>query len=86
MSNFQKGIFDKIQQNANVNPDDIYKIANSVKNADFSDEKTVRQLIRHLGKMANKPISKQKEDKMVQAITRNKMPLDMQSLNRLFKE
>ncbi|HLR40617.1 MAG TPA: stage VI sporulation protein F [Virgibacillus sp.] len=86
MSNFQKGLFEKLQQNANVNPDDVYKIANSVKNADFSDEKTVRQLIRHLAKVANKPISKEKEDKIVQSITKNKMPMDMQSLNRLFKE
>lgn len=86
VSNFQKGLFDKLQQNANINPDDVYKVANSVKNADFSDEKTVRQLIRHLAKLANKPISKEKEDKIVQSITKNKMPMDMQSLNRIFKE
>lgn len=86
VSNFQKGLFDKIQQNANINPDDVYKVANSVKNADFSDEKTVRSLVRHLAKIANKPMSKEKEDKIVQSITKNKMPVDMQSLNHLFKE
>lgn len=86
MSNFQKGIFGKIQENSNINPDDVYKIANSVKNADFSDEKTVRQLVRQLAKVANKPISKQKEDKLVQSITKSKMPMDMQSLNNLFKD
>lgn len=79
-------IFDKIQQNANIKPDEVYKIANSVKNADFSDEKTVRQLVRQLSKVANKPISKQKEDKLVQSITNSKMPTDMQSLTHLFKE
>lgn len=85
MSNFQKGMFDKIQQNTNINPNDVYKVANSVKNADFSDEKAVRNLVRHLAKMANKPISKEKEDKIVQSITNNNMPTDMQSLNQLFK-
>ncbi|WP_156289240.1 stage VI sporulation protein F [Oceanobacillus salinisoli] len=86
MNNFQKGMFDKIQQNANINPDDIYKVAESVKHADFSDERTVRKLVRHLAKMANKPLSKEKEDSIVQAITNNKIPADAQSLNELFKK
>jgi len=86
VNNFQKGLFDKLQENANVNPDDVYKVADSVKHADFSDEKTVRKLVRHLAKMANKPISKEKENKIVESITKNKMPKDMSSLNQLFKK
>lgn len=86
MSNFQKGMFDKLQKNANINPDDIYKVADSVKHANLSDEKTVRKLVRHLAKLANKPVSKEKEDKIVQSIVNNKMPMDMQSLTQLFKK
>ncbi|GAB3791825.1 stage VI sporulation protein F [Virgibacillus kimchii] len=86
MSNFQKGLFDKLQENANINPEDVYKVADSVKNADFTDEKTVRKLVRHLSKMANKPVSKEKENKIVESITKNNMPADMQSLNQLFKK
>jgi hypothetical protein len=86
VSNFQKGLFDKLQQNTNINPDDVYKVADSVKHANFSDEKTVRNLVRHLAKLANKPISKEKEDKIVQSIVKNKMPADMQSLNQIFKK
>ncbi|WP_164218969.1 stage VI sporulation protein F [Virgibacillus sp. YIM 98842] len=86
MNNFQKGLFDKLQENANIKPDEVYKVADSVKNADFSDERTVRKLVRHLAKMANKPISKDKENKIVESITKNNMPTDMQSLNQLFKK
>lgn len=85
MSDFQKGLFDKIQKDANINPQDVFKVADSVKNADFSDEKTVRNLVRQLSRLANKRISKQKEDKIVEAITKKNVPMDMQSLNRLFK-
>ena len=85
MSDFQKGLFDKIQQNANIDPQEILQIAESVKNADFSDERTVRNLVRKLSRIANKPISKQKEDKIVESITKNNVPMDMQSLNSLFK-
>lgn len=86
MDKFQKGLFDKIQQSTNINPNDIYKVADSVKNANFSDEKTVRNLVRQLAKMANKPISKEKEDNIVKAIVNNKIPADPKSLNQLFKK
>lgn len=86
MSNFQKGLFDKLNQKANINPDDVYKVADSVKNADFSNEETVRNLVRKLANMANKPLSKEKENKIVQSIIKNKMPADIESLNQLFKK
>nr|WP_245301536.1 stage VI sporulation protein F [Virgibacillus natechei] len=79
-------MFDKIQQNANINPNDVYKVADSVKNADFSDEKTVRRLVRQLSKLADKPLSKGKEDKIVESIIKNNMPMDTESLNQLFNK
>ncbi|SHF57057.1 stage VI sporulation protein F [Ornithinibacillus halophilus] len=81
-----KNIFDKLQNDANIDPSQVYKVADQVKNADFSDEKTVRKLVRHLAKMANKPISKEKEDKIVKTITSNNMPMDMNTLNQMFKK
>lgn len=84
MNNFQKGMFDKINQKSNISPDEIYKVADSVKHADFSDEKTVRELIQRLSRLANKPVSKEKEDKIVEAIVKNKVPMDSQTMNNLF--
>ncbi|WP_101844098.1 stage VI sporulation protein F [Halobacillus sp. Marseille-P3879] len=85
MSNFQKNIFDHLQNKANINPDDVYKVADSVKNADFSDEKVVRRLVRQLARVANKPVSKQKEDKIVEAIVNQNLPMDMNTLSKYFK-
>ncbi len=85
MSELEKDLFEKIKQSTNVNPDDVYRVAESVRHADFSDERTVRNLVQHLSRMANKRLSKEKEDQIVQSITKNNMPTDMQSLNRLFK-
>ncbi|WP_010530828.1 stage VI sporulation protein F [Lentibacillus jeotgali] len=86
MSKFQDNLFDKVQQNSDISPNEIHKVADSVKNADFSDEKTVRNLVRRLSKLANQPISKAKEDKIVESITKNNMPVDMQTLNKMFKK
>nr|WP_256521689.1 stage VI sporulation protein F [Halobacillus sp. A5] len=74
-----------MQNKANINPDDVYKVADSVKNADFSDEKVVRRLVRQLARVANKPVSKQKEDKIVEAIVNQNIPLDMNTLSKYFK-
>ncbi|WP_163583389.1 MULTISPECIES: stage VI sporulation protein F [Gracilibacillus] len=85
MSDFKQNMFDQIQKNSNVQPDQIMKVAQSVQNADFSDEKTVRKLVKQLAKLSGKPVSKQKEEKIVKAITSNNMPKDMNSLSKLFK-
>lgn len=86
MANNQDNLFGKIQKNSSINPSDIYKVADSVKSADFSDERTVRKLIRQLAKMANKPVSKEKEDKLVKTITNQNVPMDMQTLSQMFKK
>ncbi|MGP4041347.1 stage VI sporulation protein F [Gracilibacillus sp. D59] len=85
MSDFKQNMFDQIQKKSNVQPDQIMKVAQSVQNADFSDEKTVRKLVKQLASLSGKPVSKQKEDKIVKAITNNNMPKDMNSLTKLFK-
>lgn len=86
MNDNQKGIFNQIKNKTNLKPDDIFKVANSVQDADFTDEKTVRDLVKQLSHMANKPISKEKEDKLVETITQNKIPKDVNALGKQFKK
>lgn len=76
-----ENLFKKIQNQANINPEEIHSIAESVKHANFTDEATVRNLVKQLSSLANKPISKEKEDKIVQAITSNQFPKDLNSLD-----
>ncbi|MFC4404342.1 stage VI sporulation protein F [Gracilibacillus xinjiangensis] len=86
MSDFKDKMFDQIQKKSNIKSDQIFKVAQSVQSADFSDEATVRKLVRQLADMAGKPVSKEKEDKIVRAITNNNMPADMNTLSKLFKK
>lgn len=86
VSDYKNKIFDQISNQSNMKPEDIMKVAQSVQNADFSNERTVRQLVKQLSQMAGKPVSKQKEDKIVQAITNNNLPKDMNTLTKLFKQ
>ncbi|KQL42262.1 MULTISPECIES: stage VI sporulation protein F [Bacillaceae] len=85
-NNNPNGFFDKIEKKANVSKSDIFKVADSVKDANFKDEATVRKLVRQIALMTGRQVSKEKEDKIVQAIVTNNMPLDFQSLTNMFKQ
>ncbi|MBN8234689.1 stage VI sporulation protein F [Halobacillus kuroshimensis] len=85
MSDFQKSIFDHLKKKANIDAQDVFKVADKVQHADFSDEKTVRGLVRQLSAVAGKNISKQKEDKIVEAVISQNMPLDMNTLGKFLK-
>jgi len=75
--------FNRIKQSTNITPDEIYNIAESVKHANFNDEQTVRQLIQHLAKVANRSISQAKEDQIVEMIVNNNVPMNMDELKDL---
>ncbi|MBB6452196.1 hypothetical protein HNQ94_000641 [Salirhabdus euzebyi] len=86
MSKDSNNVFDHIQNKSNLSANEIFKVAESVKGANFKDEKTVRQLVRRLSKMANKPLPKEKEDKIVEMIAKQNMPLDMNTLQKMMKK
>ena len=64
-------IFKKIESKTNIKKDDILRLANSIQNKNLNDEANLRQLIHDVSRMANKEISKDKEDKLVETIKGN---------------
>ncbi|MCL1631838.1 stage VI sporulation protein F [Sporolactobacillus sp. CPB3-1] len=76
--------FDNIEKKTNVKKEDILKIANSVSNADFSDPKVVKDLIARIGNTAGVPVSKEKEEALVKAITAGNIPGNFASLSKIF--
>lgn len=78
----QKNIFNKIQNETNLRPEDIYQMAASIKNADFSNERAVRNIVQQISKMAGKNLSADKEKKIIESIVNNKVPNDVQDLKR----
>ncbi|OZM58667.1 sporulation protein [Lottiidibacillus patelloidae] len=76
--------FNNIEKKTGVNMGEVLKLAQSLQSANFKDEKTVRDVIQKVSKIANKPVSKEKEEQIVQAILKNNMPLDLASLTKMF--
>lgn len=76
-------MFGNIEKKTGVKMDDIMKLAQSLQSADFQDEKTVRKVIRKVSALANKPVSKKKEDALVKAIVNGNVPKDMSSIEKM---
>lgn len=77
---------DQIGKKTNVRPEDLIKLANSVSQANLRDEATLRQLIKQVAQLANRPVSKEKEDQIVSAILNNKAPTDLSSLSKMLNK
>ena len=78
-----KKLFGDIENKTGVKMNDIIKLADSLQSANFKDEKTVRKVISQVAQLAGKKVPKEKEDKIVDSIVNNKMPLDFNSLSKM---
>ncbi|PYZ97459.1 stage VI sporulation protein F [Alteribacter lacisalsi] len=79
-------MFKGFEKKTGVKMDSVIKLANSVKNANFKDEATVRDLIQRVSKLANRKITKEKEDQLVQTILSGKTPKDLGAIKKMMDE
>lgn len=77
------GFFKNIEKKTGVNMKDIFELANSLQNANFKDEKTVRNVIRRVSQIANKPVSKEMEDNLVKSIINDGKQLDFNTIAKM---
>jgi hypothetical protein len=75
-----KNVFDEINKKSNIDKNTIFDIADSIKNANLSDEKVLRKLIRDISKIANKPVSKDFEDSIINKIKKDGVPSNLNDL------
>ncbi len=77
---FTDNFFDKIENKTKVNKETILGLANKLQQNDLKDEKTLRDIIQELGKMTGKNISEDKQNKIIEAVTNDKVPKDLDKL------
>ncbi|WP_257346999.1 stage VI sporulation protein F [Pseudalkalibacillus decolorationis] len=78
-------LFDMIEKKTGLKKENVFRLANSLQNANFRDEQTVRKIIRQIAKMANHSVSKAKEDRIVHTIVDGNVPTDLASLTDMLK-
>lgn len=80
------GFFKNIEKKTGVNMKDIFDLANSLQNANFKDEKTVRNVIRRVSQIANKPVSKDMEEQIVKSIVNDGKQLDFNTIANMMNK
>lgn len=81
-----QNFFKNIESKTGVNMKDVLELANSLQGANFKDEATVRNVIKRVSHIANKPVNKQTEDKIVQSIIAEGKQLDFGTLSKLMNK
>lgn len=79
-------MFGNFEKKTGVKMDDIMKLAQSFQNTNFKDEKQVRTMIKKVASFAGKPVSREKEEMLVKAITSGKVPKDMNEIQKMMNK
>ncbi len=79
--NFDDKFFNKVEKKTKVDKDTIISLANKLQKGSLKDEDTLREVISTLSTLTGKTVSKEKEDKIVDTILKDKIP---KSVDKMF--
>ena len=69
--------FEKIERKTKVNKETILDLAKKLQNGDFKNEDTLREIIHEISEMTGKEVSEEKEQKIIDMVQSDKVPLNM---------
>ena len=73
---FSDSFFKRVEKNTNVDKDTILSLAAKLQ-GNMKDEKVLREVIGDLSRMTGKEVSKEKEQKIINAVLNDNVPKDM---------
>lgn len=80
MFNFSDNFFNKVEKKTNVGKETILELAKKLQESDLKNETTLREVIQEIGTMTGKTVSKDKEDKIINAVVNDKVPKDLDKM------
>ena len=80
MSKFGDDFFNRLKERTNVDKDTILGLAGKLQQSNMKDEGVIRELIQDLSQMTGKEVSKEKEEKIIEAIVNDKVPKNLDQM------
>ena len=74
---FNDLFFDKVKKKTNVDKETILSLANKLQQGNMKDEKTLKEVISEISKMTGREASKEKEQKIIDAVINDKVPQNL---------
>lgn len=77
---FNNAFYKKVEDKSGVNKETILSLAKKLQHSNMKDENVLRDLVKEIGQVAGRDVSKEKEDKIVNAILNDNVPKDLDKL------
>ena len=74
---FSDNFFKKVEKKTKVNKETILELANKLQNGNMKDQSTLKEVITILSQMTGRPVSKEQEEKIINAVMNDKVPTDI---------
>ena len=71
---FGDNFFKKVEKKTNINKETILSLADKLQKSDMKDENTLREVIKDISVMTGKEVSKEKEQRIIDAIKKDNIP------------
>lgn len=77
---FKDSLFHKIEQKTNINKETIMSLANKLQSNNLKDETTLREVIQEISNLTGKEVTKEKEDRIINAIKKDQIPKNIDKM------
>lgn len=74
---FSDSFFDKIKKKTNVDKNTILSLASKLQQGNMKDENTLKEVIRDISRMTGREVSKEKEEKIINAVLNDQVPTNL---------
>lgn len=77
---FSDNFFNKIEKKTNVNKETILSLAEKLRQNDMKNEGTIREVIEELSNITGRKVSKEKQDKIIEAVINDQVPKNVDKM------
>ena len=77
---FSDKFFQKVEQKSGVGKQTILDLNKKLQEGNLKNETTLREVISELSQMTGKEVSKEKQDKIIEAVINDKVPKDIDKM------
>lgn len=77
---FSNKFFDKVEKKTNVGKDTILSLAKKLQENDLKNEGSLREVIQTLSQLTGRNVSKEQEDKIINAVINDKVPKNIDKM------
>ena len=74
---FGDSFFKRVEKKTNINKETILSLADKLQRSNMKDENSLREVIKDISNMTGKEVSKEKEQRIIDAIKKDNIPKDI---------